>query len=312
MIRKLYTLAAFATLLLAATQAEAQGWRHYMLYNQSLYNPAMSGANADVVGAAIYNMQNVTMPGAPRTALIQANGRLGNSNASMGGGASYANYGVLNNYGGFLSFSYAIPLKKDRRLQFGMGANFNFLQENGSSLTTAMPGDDIYKVNTHSYQWNVSVGAAYVSRHFWAGFAVPKLLRNDYDYAQSRNRVRLAAFNFNLMAGANVKMGKDFHFLPSFLIRSDDQERFNCDINLNFKYKDVFWFGPYYRVNSSLGFMLGVGITKYLKISYAAEMMQTALTNENVRNATYGSHEIMLGFRIPKANRRVAQGPRYF
>jgi hypothetical protein len=109
------------------------------------------------------------------------------------------------------------------------------------------------------------------------------------------------------MAGYDLSVGKHFHFMPSFMIRSDAQERFNADINVNFKYKDVFWFGPFYRVNASYGFLIGVGITKYLKLSYAADMQQTAF-----RNGSYGNHEIMLGFKIPRFTKRIAQSPRYF
>ena len=312
-MRKTYTLtlhALLATVLLtvSALQGQAQGIRHYWLDNQSLYNPGMTGANEDVVGAAIFNQQQMpNFPGAPRTGLIQANGRLGYSNSSLGGGLSYEEYGVLKDYTAFMSYSYAVQLKKDRRLQFGLGADVSMIQENGSSLTTTFAGDDIYKLNTTGYDINVSLGAAYVTRRFYIGFSVPKIVHNAYDYTNNRNSYSLEPFNFNLMAGYDLSVGKFFHFMPSAMIRSDNQERFNADINMNFKYKDVFWFGPYYRVNAAYGFTLGVGITKYLRLSYAGEIQQTGF-----RNSSYGNHELMLGFKIPRFNRRIAQSPRYF
>ena len=309
-MRKIYTIPALFTLLILSVsiQTSAQGIRHYWLNNQSLYNAAMTGANEDVTGSAIYNQQNVlNFPGAPKTGLVQFNGRLGYSNSSLGGGVSFEEYGVLKDYSAFMSYSYAVQLKKDRRLQFGVGAGFSLIQENGSSLTTTFAGDDIYKLNTTGYTVNVSLGAAYVTKKFYVGFSVPKIIHNAYDYTNNRNSYSLEPFNFNLMAGYDLGVGKHFHFMPSFMIRSDNQERFNADINLNFKYKDVFWFGPYYRVNAAFGFTVGVGITKYLKLSYAGEMQQTSF-----RNAAYGNHELVLGFKIPRFNRRIAQSPRYF
>ena len=309
-MRKPYILTVLVTMFLfaSAIQLNAQGFRHYWLNNQSLYNPGMTGANEDVVGSVIYNQEQVlNFPGAPKTGLIQANGRLGYSNSSLGGGVSFEEYGVLKDYTAFMSYSYAVPLKKDRRLQFGVGADFSLIQENGSSLTTTFAGDDIYKLNTTGYNVNVSLGAAYVTKRFYVGFSVPKIVHNAYDYAEGRNSYSLEPFNFNLMAGYDLSVGKHFHFMPSFMIRSDNQERFNADLNLNFKYKDVVWFGPYYRVNAAFGFTLGVSITKYLKLSYAGEMQQTAF-----RNASYGNHELMLGFKIPRFNKRIAQSPRYF
>ncbi|MFN8308380.1 MAG: type IX secretion system membrane protein PorP/SprF [Chitinophagales bacterium] len=290
----------------AALQGRAQDWRHYMLNNQSVYNPAFTGASEQVVGSLNYNMQAAGFPGTPKTAMAQFNGRLGFSNAALGGGVSYANYGILSNYGTFLNFAYGIPFRNHHRIQLGFGGSFNFLQEKGSSLSTTLIGDDVYKVNANAMQFNFTVGAAYVGKNFWVGFAVPKLIRNSYDYSLSKNKVRLAAFNFNLMAGYDLRFG-NFHFLPSFLLRSDEQTRFNCEINTLFKYKEAVWFGPYYRVNAAYGLILGVGITKYLQLSYAGEIQQTKL-----RTASYGSHEITLGFRLPKSHGKIAQGPRYF
>ena len=308
-MRKSYTLTAIFTLMISVslTPVYGQGIRHYWLYNQSLFNPAMTGANEDVVGSVIFNQQQANMPGAPRTILAQANGRIGYSNSSLGGVIRYDEFGVLKNYSASLSYSYAITLKKGRRVMLGASAGFSLLQENGSSLTTTFNGDEIFKLNTTAYQVNVSVGGAYVTKNFYVGFSVPKLVHNKYDYAAAKNRYSLEPFNFNLMAGYDLKTAKGFHFMPSFMIRSDNQERFNADINLTFKYKEVFWFGPFYRVNAAFGFVLGVGITKYVKLSYAGEMQQTVF-----RNSSYGNHEIMLGFKIPKFSRRIAQSPRYF
>jgi len=309
-VGKTYTLSGLLTLLLSVSviQLEAQEVRHYWLNNQSLYNPGMTGANEDVVGSAIINQEQAfNFPGAPVTGWLQANGRLGYSNSSLGGGMSYEQYGVLKDYTAFMSYSYAVQLKKDRRLMFGVGGQFSLIQENGSSLTTTFAGDDIYKLNTTGYDVNVSLGAAYVTKHFYVGFSVPKIIHNAYDYAEARNSYSLEPFNFNLMAGYDLAVGKHFHFEPSFMIRSDNQERFNADININFKYKDVFWFGPYYRVNASIGFDLGVSITKYLKLSYAGEIQQTSY-----RTSSYGNHEVILAFKIPRFTRRIAQSPRYF
>lgn len=302
-----YTLAVFV-LLLSSLRSGAQEVRHYWLNNQSLYNPAMTGANEDVVGAVVFNQEQVlNFPGAPKTGLVQANGRLGYSNSSLGGGLSFEEYGVLKDYSVFMSYSYAIRLKKERRLMFGVGGVFSLIQENGSSLTTTFAGDDIYKLNTTGYNVNVSLGAAYVTKKFYVSFSVPKIVHNAYDYAQGRNSYSLEPFNFNIMSGYNLKVSRHFWFMPSLMIRSDVQERFNADLNLNFKYKDAFWFGPFYRVNASYGIIIGVSITKYLKLSYAGEVQQTSF-----RNASYGNHELMLGFKVPRFTKRIAQSPRYF
>jgi type IX secretion system PorP/SprF family membrane protein len=147
-MRKIYTI-TILTILLSAMQVQAQEVRHYWLNNQSLYNPGMTGANEDVVGSVIANQEQVlNFPGAPRTGLVQFNGRLGYSNSSLGGGISFEEYGVLKDYTGFMSYSYAVTLKKERRLIFGVGGAFSLIQENGSSLTTTFAGDDIYKLNT--------------------------------------------------------------------------------------------------------------------------------------------------------------------
>lgn len=305
-MKKNYSLLLVSICIFA--NSEAQTIRQYMINNKATINPAFVGTTDDVVGSVVYNQQWMTnFPGAPRNVVTQASGRLGLSNAGMGGGFSFQQYGVQQNFGGYLSFAYGIQFKKERKLSFGVSGSFNYIQENGSSLATTLPGDDAYKQNTHAYEYNAGLGVTYTSKKLWIGFAVPKLIQNNFDYVRNRNKVGMEKFNFNIAAGYDLGLGKDFHFLPSILFRSDKQERYNADFNLNFKYKEAVWFGPYYRANAAFGFILGVGITKYLKLSYAGEIPQTKF-----RNASYGSHEIMLGFNIPKSPSRIAQSSRYF
>jgi type IX secretion system PorP/SprF family membrane protein len=268
----------------------------------------MTGANDAIVGSLIYNQQDAfNFPGAPKTVLAQVNSKLGYTNSSLGGGVSFQEYGVLKDYSFFMSYSYSVTLKKQRRLMFGTGFGFSVLQENGSSLTTTLDGDGIYKLNTTAYELNMSLGAAYMSKNFWIGVSIPKLIHNAYDYEDLKNTYSIEPFNFNLMAGYNLSLNHQFLFMPSFMIRSDHEDRFNADLNANFKYKDIFWFGPYYRINAAYGFTLGVRLGKYLYLSYAVEIQQTAFSS-----GSYGNHEIMLGFKLPRSNRAIGQSPRYF
>lgn len=304
MIQKNILTALFA---FSAMASIAQGIRHYNFSTLPYLNAAYTGRNEDVEGVLLYQQQHVKIDGTPRQILGFVDGRVGASPINLGGGVHYQSIGVQKQIEGIFNVGYTVKLKKQRRLSFGLQGVIGYRQEKGSELSTTLPGDDIYKQNTTSWGGNAGIGIAYQSKNFHLGFSVPQLLNNDFLYQTGKNKVRLGSFNFNITSAYNLSIGRGFEFIPSVMLRSDKIQRFNADINLLFKYKEYVWFGPYYRANAAFGMMLGLGITKYLRLSYAGEVQQTA-----ARNSYFGSHEVVLGFRIPKKGSGISRSPRYF
>lgn len=281
--------------------------RQYM-FNKVSLNPAFAGAGAGFEGAALYNHQWAGFEGAPRTIYAQVNGPISTSNVGLGLTGYYEQIGVHRNTNFTGQFSYRVLFKGNRKLAFGVQGSVGYMQDKGSELTTTFAGDDIYKQDFNTITYNAGAGIAYYDDRFYFGFSVPQLLRNRTSLAQGENKIKAARFNFNITTGYDFNISENWHIVPSTVIRSNDVYRFIMDINANFRYKEIVWFGPYYRVNTAYGLMLGVGLGKNVKLGYAGEVAQ----DMKLLQQNYGTHEVMLSFNLNNKRSKVSQSPRYF
>ena len=304
MKRILLLLIAFLALQLSAQQQPIV--RQYMV-NKTSFNPAFVGSDENISIALLYAHQWAGFEGAPHNIFARIHAPIKKGSVALGLTIYNEQLGVHNNTNITAQFAYRILLKKERRIVFGVQASVGISRENGNSLTTTFVGDDIYKQDITTTRFNAGVGVAYYSKNVWIGLAVPQLLRNQTNYAATDNKIEAAKFNFNIAGGYNFRV-KDFGLSPSFIMRHSADVKFMMDLNLNFKYKEVFWVGPFYRINTSYGLLIGVAPTKWMKIGYAGELaQQTTLMKNN-----YGTHEIMLGFNVVPKGSKVSQSPRYF
>ena len=295
---------------IAALQASAQQEpiiRQYML-NKTSFNPAFAGSEESVSLAGVYSHQWAGFDGAPHNVYARADAPIGKSNVALGLYVYNEMMSVRSTTSIAPQFAYRFKLRQGRRLVIGAQAMIGIARENGSQLTTTFDGDGVFKQDFTRMTYNVGVGMAYYSKNVWISFAVPQLLQNTASYDRKSTKVQMASFNFNVAMGYNICVKKNFSIEPSFLVRHSAFTRFVMDLNVNFKYKDIFWVGPFYRISSAYGLMLGVAPVKWMKLGYAGEVAQEFHLLKN----NYGTHEVMLGFNIGTQGAKVAQSPRFF
>ncbi|MFN8276888.1 MAG: type IX secretion system membrane protein PorP/SprF [Chitinophagales bacterium] len=281
--------------------------RQYML-NKTSFNPAFAGQEESVSLAGVYSHQWAGFTGAPHNIYARIDAPVGKSNVALGLYVYNESIGSRSTTSIAPQFAYRFKLPKGRRLVFGFQPVIGIARENGSQLTTTFDGDAQYKQDFTRMTYNVGVGMAYYSKNVWIGFSVPQLIQNRAAYNRQSTKIQMASFNFNLAMGYNIRVKKNFSIEPSFLVRHSAFTRFVMDLNLNFKYKQIFWAGVFYRISSAYGLMLGVQPAKWLKLGYAGEVAQQMTLLKN----NYGTHEVMLGFNIGTQGPRVAQSPRFF
>jgi hypothetical protein len=67
------------------------------------------------------------------------------------------------------------------------------------------------------------------------------------------------------------------------------------DVNGKFKYKNLFWLGASYRKLDSFSAFAGVIFKDIVELGYCYD-----LTTSDLNHFSYGSHEILVGLRMPK------------
>ena len=78
------------------------------------------------------------------------------------------------------------------------------------------------------------------------------------------------------------------------------------DLNANFLIKELLWVGAGYRTGDAISAMLGIQLSKNMRINYSYDYTLTGLQKYNS-----GSHEITLGYDLSFSKDRIIS-PRYF
>ena len=143
----------------------------------------------------------------------------------------------------------------------------------------------------------------------YAGISAPYILENTlYDVGiegtvseAKENRYYYATGGFIFSINQNVK------FSPSTLIRYQDNSRVGWDLNGTLIFDGIAYAGVSYRSGDALVFLTQLILNENFRLGYAYDTTVNAL-NE----ASRGTHEILLNYRIKINLTRDPQCPVYF
>lgn len=162
----------------AYSQQDAQ-YTQYM-YNTLSVNPAYAGSKDIFSILGLYRSQWVGLDGAPTTQTLSLNSPIGKN---MGGGISIVNdkIGPSSETYFDVDFSYAIKLKEDLKLSFGLKAGLNVLDVNFNKLEGGREPDNMFENNIDKRTMpNIGIGAYLYSDNYYLGLSAPDLLETDH------------------------------------------------------------------------------------------------------------------------------------
>jgi hypothetical protein len=99
--------------------------------------------------------------------------------------------------------------------------------------------------------------------------------------------------HYLLTAQYSFQLNPDFELTPLLVVRSAQGLPAQYDVNATLKYKDIGWTNVAYRHQSGVALALGFNIGERLLVGYNYE-----IPTSDLRTATTGSHEAMIGFRF--------------
>jgi type IX secretion system PorP/SprF family membrane protein len=287
-------------------------YTHYM-YNMSVINPAYATSKEAMLDlGTLYRSQWVGAVGAPRTITlfghmpVNKKIELGLSLISddIGDGAKKEN----NVYA---DFAYVLQLRNKHRLSFGLkagfstiGTNFNgFKLESGNNTT-----DNAFNNNINTFTPNIGAGVFYYSNSYYIGLSAPNLLPTKHIEDQSGiaalGSERIHTF---LTAGYVLGLSDTFKVKPAFMAKYVFGTPVSVDLSTNVLYNNKFELGVAYRIKDAVSGLMGVNITRTLKIGYAYDY-----TLSNLGQFNSGSHELFLLFNLDLLGRGYDKSPRFF
>jgi type IX secretion system PorP/SprF family membrane protein len=176
-------------------------------------------------------------------------------------------------------------------------------------------GDDVYDpavIGQSKTNFDLGVGFWFYTSKFFAGLSSTQIGQSKVDFSNSVAGSGVLSRHYYFTTGYKVKFNKDLMLIPSVLVKGTPTAM-QVDLNSKVRYKDRYWAGGSYRYQDAIVVLGGVsfpltdrrhnqrhGNNVMLDIGYAYD-----LTTSRIGKYSGGSHEIMLGLRIPTFGRII-------
>jgi type IX secretion system PorP/SprF family membrane protein len=308
-MRVLLTLTLLTVCALLHAQQQAT-YSQYM-FNGLAINPAYAGSQDALSVSALGRFQNVGLPGAPNTQTFTAHSPLLNERVGLGMLVIHDQLSVINQTGVHFSYAYRLPITRNKAtLSFGLQGGVSMYRAEYSQLELYNKGsnggiDPAFSQDIREARPNIGAGVFYSSRLWYVGLSMPSLANNVFERGAEFTTI-YQSVPIILNGGYVFSLNRLFKFKPNFLFKVVDQKPVEFDLNANFLYDEVLWFGLSYKSSKQVVMLTQFKINDQLQFGYSY-----TISAGPIRTAELGSHEVMLNYRF-WYNKRGVVSPRYF
>ena len=274
--------------------------------NNYVINPAVAGMyDYYQVNTTIRN-QWAGINDAPRTSVISIYGRH-SEHVGLGGTVYNDVTGPTSRIGGSASYTYAFQLTQKVKLSLALQGGFtqfkiikNNIPVKDQEDPLMLGGDVVRTLPDATFGFNVSGNKWYI------GAAIPQLLSSelklmDDDFARiydTTSQNGKLASHIYVLGSYTYDINPTISIEPSFFLQSVAGAKTQIDFGVKSEYKEMIWVGMNYEMNndlSSIAALLGYKINDRFNIGYSYGMPSSATSSYHS-----GSHEFMLGIKLPK------------
>ena len=271
-------------------------------YSPMLYNPALTGRAEEVNIWLMDREQWTGVKGAPSTrgGTIDAGffkGRLGTGLTIFNDKTDIINRLLVQ-----VSVAGRVKLFKDAHLSVGltpslMDVRIDFQKANPE----VMADPNLFNQMQNRQTFDLNAGLAFTWRNLIVGFSVPQVLNSRAKYISALNATDVSLSRHYIgHASYKFMFAKNRFFIqPLALVRYTEHAPVQGEGSLLLGYKNIVWVGAGYRSGSGVMAMAGVGIKNMVTIGYAFDYH----LNSTVAKPLGGSHEVVVGIRIPYGNK---------
>lgn len=295
-----------AALTLFSCTAFAQQESQYSQYflNNYIVNPAVAGVDDFIEVKLSARTQWVGLTDAPKTAYVTATVPLDKVHSRMskvrkqeghsaiGGSVIAQNTGPLSMYSAYGSYAYHLPLGGGFMLSSGAALGVKQFTVDQSRLNFGDQISDKVTANLTQTKPDASVGFFLYNKRFYAGISAAQIFRNKLKLGDVGGSYLNR--HYFVSTGYRFTLNYDWDFIPSTMIKYVENAPVQIDINAKFKYQNLFWVGGSYRKLDSFSAFAGIVMMDIVEVGYCYD-----LTTSGLNRFSYGSHEILVGLRIP-------------
>ncbi|WP_240337117.1 PorP/SprF family type IX secretion system membrane protein [Rufibacter psychrotolerans] len=304
--------------LLAKAQQLPQ-FSHYG-FNGQFISPGYAGIKGQTELNVLYRYQwlgydgTFDAGGSPRTALFTVSAPISALKSGIGLVVMKDEIGAVDVFYTQLAYSYHLSVGGGI-LGVGLQGGLTNMSKGGYRPNDA--GDVRVPNNSSDRKFDLGAGLWYQHDNWYAGAGITNLLGATYEFEnESRNgNYGTVTGEKHLMVtgGYEIELSDVIAVTPTVLLKQDINAGVTSfEAGGRATFNDKFWGGAGYRFGEAITGMLGVYLLKDNALSFGYAFDYTAV-GTNAKSAT--SHEVMLGYRLPKPRNNTKppiRTPRYF
>ncbi len=299
----------FSVLLMNARAQIEPMFTQYM-FNETFINPAYTGSHENLSTTLLYRDQWVGIAGAPKTQTLSIHSPIDKRRLAIGLSVMNDNIGVSHQLYVSAAFAYRI-LFPHSTLAFGASGGFVNDEELFTELHPITAGDNQFLYNSRKlFLPNAGFGMYYYNQRFYAGLSIPRLFENNIStspfMAPEKNSLDFNLWNYYLATGYVFDLSDEVKFKPSVMVKTVLHAPVELDMDVNFLFNDFLWLGGGYRTGDAVFGMVGLQLSKLLRIGYSYDYTLSAL-----QTYTSGTHELTLQYDI-NLHKNSTISTRYF
>jgi|GEM_PF-3021189 len=291
----------------------------HFTWHPQIDQPALMGNSEGIRMLGGYRYQWVGIDGAPMTVYAGADMKLPLKNSSGGVHIAHDRAGASTYTSAKLSYAYSVRIG-DNKLNLGVQLGFLNIGLDGTKLVAPTdgisPDDDlINRGKSSAFRPEIGIGAAYIHNKFWVGASVHNL-------AGFKAKMDGLSTTFNadfgrylaVQAGSVIPLSSRFSLDPGLLMRTDLVNwQLEAAILATLDKRYSLGVGARGYNNKSIESLLvlsKISISKNFSLMYSYDA-----TLNKIRQVSGGTHEISLGYIIPKTapsrSAKTINHPRY-
>ena len=256
-MKKLYLSLPFLAFAFCASGQQEQMYTQFV-FNKLNYNPGYAGSFVSPTLTAIYRNQWMGLDGAPKAMAISYTQPLLNNRVGLGANVTRQSIGINTSLTFDLAYAYRIQLKRGT-FSVGLQASMRNIRQNwaDSRIIAIDQNDPSIPTDPKSkFVPNFGAGVYYnaYSDKWYAGVALPRIVRNSIDFAEYGEILSREVQHINAMGGIKFEATDELDVTPQVLLRYAFGAPFDAEVNVSALLRNKFYGGLTYRVGGDTNF----------------------------------------------------------
>jgi type IX secretion system PorP/SprF family membrane protein len=292
---------------------------HYA-FNGQFISPGYAGVKGQTELNVLYRYQwlgydgTFDAGGSPKTALFTISAPVAALKGGLGLVIMKDEIGPVDVFHAQLAYSHHISIGNGI---LGVGVQGNLTNMSKGGYRANDQGDVRVPFNSSDRKFDMGAGLWYQQENWYVGGGITNLLGSVYEFENEDRTGEYGTISgekhIMVTAGYELELSGAIDVTPTVLFKQDVNAGVtSLEAGGRATFNDKFWGGAGYRFGEALTGILGVYLLKDNALSFGYAFDYTAV-GTSAKSAT--SHEVMLGYRLPKSKNNTKppiRTPRYF